>query len=84
MELYLVSFYDNNESGNVEHNEMYTTYAAAERRFNTLKNKLNGYSLVYLFDTIAKFGRVRTNECLDECRACYGKDGYYHGDDSDF
>ena len=73
MELYLVSFYDNNESGNVEHNEMYTTYAAAERRFNTLKNKLNGYSWVYLFD-----------ECLDECRACYGKDGYYHGDDSDF
>ena len=41
MELYIVNFYDHNESGNVEHTEMYSTWKAAKRRFNKLKNKLN-------------------------------------------
>ena len=82
--MYIVNFYDNNESGNVEHNEMYSTRKAAERRFNTLKNNLNGYSWVYLFDTTTSFGRVRQGKCLEQCSACHGKDNYYHGDDCDF
>lgn len=84
MALYIVNFYDNNESGNVEHNEMYSTRKAAERRYNSLANNLNGYSWVYLFSTVSAFGRIRCGECLKECRSCSGKDNYYHGDDSDF
>lgn len=84
MELYIVNFYDENESGNVEHNEMYTSYNAASRRYNSLVNNLNSYSWVYLYNTTSKFGRIRMNECLGSCSSCYGKDNYYHGDGSDF
>lgn len=84
MELYIVQFYDANESGNVEHNELYTSLAAAERRYNALVNKLNCYSWVSLFETVTKFGRVRCGDCVYSCSSCNGKDSYYHGDDSDF
>lgn len=84
MALYMVNFYDHNESGNVEHNEMYSTLAAAERRYNALANNLNCYSWVYLYETVTQFGRVRMGDCLEECPSCNGKDDYYHGDDSDF
>ena len=84
MELYIISFYDANESGNVEHNEMYTTFAAAERRYNALVNNLNCYSWVYLCETVTKFGRVRCGDIIDSCSSCNGKDNYYHGDNSDF
>ena len=82
--IFLVNFYDNNESGNVEHNEIYTTRKVAERRFNTLKNNLNGYSWVNLYSTRSDFGRVRAERCIKQCLSCCGKDSYYHGDDSDF
>ncbi len=84
MELYIVNFYDANESGNVEHTELYTTQASAERRYNTLERKLNSYSWVYLYEAITSFGRVRCGDCIDCCRSCNGMDDYYHGDDSDF
>lgn len=42
MALYIINFYDQNESGNVEHEEMYSVKRVAERRFNFLKNHLNG------------------------------------------
>ena len=82
--IYLVNFYDNNESGNVEHTEMYSTRKAAKRRYNSLKKNLNGYSWVYLFDTTTSFGRIKAGKCLEECCSCNGRDNYYHGDDSDF
>ena len=82
--VYLVKFYDANQSGNVEHNELYSTLKSAERRFDYLQNHLNCYSWVYLFDTVMSFGRIRQGKCLDGCSSCDGKDNYYHGDDSDF
>lgn len=82
--IYLVQFYDDNESGNVEHNEIYTTRKAAQRRYDNLANNLNGYSWVYLFDTYSTFGRIKSNKCLARCSSCNGKDDYYHGDNSDF
>jgi len=85
MELpYIVQFYDANESGCVEHNELYTTRKAADRRFSFLKNHLNCYSWVNLWSTRVSFGRILCHECLDECRSCNGADGYYHGNESDF
>ncbi len=84
MELYIVNFYDANESGDVAHNEMYTTYKSAERRFRTLKRKLNRYSWVRIWNTVFDFGRVRYNKCVDYCLSCDGNDNYYHGDDCDF
>lgn len=84
MELYIVNFYDHNESGNVEHTEMYSTWKAAKRRFNKLKNKLNCYSWVTCWSTYSIFGRIRYNKCLCRCDSCNGRDDYYHGDDSDF
>ena len=84
MELYIVNFYDHNESGNVDHSELYSTRKAAQHRFDYLQNHLNCYSWVYLWSTYASFGRIRCDELLDECRSCNGRDGYYHGDDSDF
>lgn len=84
MGLYIVQFYDQNESGNARHNEVYTTYKAACRRYDYLKKHLNGYSWAYLHAAKITFGRVRCGECLAECSACYGDDDYYHGDDSDF
>lgn len=82
--IYIVNFYDHNECGNMVHNEVYTTYKAALRRFNMLKNKLNCYSWVKLSDTLSKFGRIFSNICLEDCPSCYGDDDYYHGDDCDF
>ena len=84
MKLYIVNFYDENESGNVEHNELYTTYKAAYRRFNSLSNNLNCYSWVNLFESTTKFGRIKCGSCIDGCSSCNGRDNYYHGDDSDF
>lgn len=84
MQLYIVQFYDANESGNVEHNEVYTSLRAAERRYNALRNKLNGYSWVSLYEGVSEFGRVRCGRCICSCSSCNGKDDYYHGDDSDF
>lgn len=84
MALYIVNFYDHNESGNVEHNELYSTREAAQNRFEELRDHLNGYSWVYLYDTFIKDGRFWLDDCLEECRSCYGDDDYYHGDDSDF
>lgn len=82
--LYFVTFYDNNESGNVEHNEIYTTYGTAKRRYNGLANKLNCYSWVSLYKATSMFGRVRRDILLNCCRSCKGKDNYYHGDGNDF
>lgn len=84
MEPYIINFYDHNESGNVVHTEMYTTRKAAQRRFNILKNNLNCYSWVYLWSTYSIFGRIRCNKCICRSDSCNGRDGYYHGDDSDF
>lgn len=84
MELYIINFYDANESWAVEHNELYSTLSAAERRYNSLANKLNGYSWVCLSKTKSVFGRIRTDALLKQCMSCHGKDNYYHGDDSDF
>ena len=84
MELYIVNFYDANESGNVEHNELYTTQASAEIRYSTLERKLNCYSWVCLYEAIVSFGRVKCGDRIDSCTSCKGDDDYYHGDDSDF
>lgn len=84
MELYLVTFYDHNESGNVVHNELYTTRAAAQRRFNSLQKNLNCYSWVYLYSARSFFGRVKSDKCLDYCQSCEGNSNYYHGDSDDF
>lgn len=84
MEIYIVQFYDQNESGCVEHNEAYTTLRAAKKRYNTLKKNLNGYSWVYLWNTRSVFGRLRQHDVLYGCPACQGDRNYYHGDDSDF
>ena len=84
MELYLVTFYDKNESGDVTHNEIYTTTKAAYRRFHSLKRKLNQYSWVYLYKMQSSFGRVKAGDCLDYCESCEGKDDFYHGDTDDF
>lgn len=79
-----MQFYDANESGNVEHNELYTTLTTAKHRYNSLANKLNCYSWVYLWKTKSVFGRIRTDMLLEKCSSCHGRDNYYHGDDSDF
>lgn len=84
MELYIVNFYDNNESGNVEHNELYTTFKAAKRRYNSLKKNLNCYSWVNMWNTKIVFGRVKYSRCLYTYNSCDGKDSYYHGDGDDF
>ena len=84
MKLYIVQFYDANESGNVEHNELYTTLKSARRRYASLAAKLNCYSWVSLYKTVSVFGRVRCGCVLDMCRSCKGNDDYYHGNDSDF
>lgn len=84
MELYIVQFYDERESGNVEHNELYTTEKAAKRRFFSLKKNLNCYSWVYLYKAKTEFGRVRCGDSIDGCSSCDGKDDFYHGNESDF
>ena len=84
MALYIINFYDHNESGNVDHDEMYSTKRAAERRFNFLKNHLNCYSWVKLWGTYTEKGRVRYGDCIEDCRSCNGDNDWYHGDDSDF
>jgi hypothetical protein len=84
MKLYIVQFYDHNQSGNVLHNEVYTTEPSARKRFEYLMEHLNGYSWVCLFEGITKFGRVRCGDCIAKCSACNGDDDWYHGDDDDF
>ena len=84
MALYIINFYDHNESGNVDHTEMYSTMKAAMRRYNTLKNKLNCYSWVKLWSTYSAFGRIRYDYVMCSCDSCNGNDNYYHGDDDDF
>lgn len=84
MELYIVQFYDANESGCVEHNEAYTTFKAAEKRYNFLERNLNGYSWVYLWNARSVFGRVRQHNVIYGCSSCQGEREFYHGDDSDF
>lgn len=84
MELHIVQFYNANESGNVEHNEVYTKYTTARQRFDYLQEHLNGYSWVYLYEGIISNDRVQLGDCLEECRSCDGDDGWYHGDESDF
>ena len=84
MDLFIVQFYDQNESGNVEHHEVYTTEAAAYKRYNGLSNSLNCYSWVQLWTAKSVFGRLRCNELIGKCNSCNGKDDHYHGDDSDF
>ena len=84
IELYLVQFYDENEYGNVVHNEIYTTLLTAERRFCSLEKNLNCYSWVYLSECTTYFGRVRGGKTIRECRSCNGEDDYYHGDNTDF
>jgi len=84
MELFIVQFYDENESGNVEHNEVYTSEAAAQKRYNGLSNSMNCYSWVRLWTAKSVFGRLRCDECIGRCDSCNGKDDHYHGDDSDF
>lgn len=84
MKLFIVNFYDSNESGNHDHHEIYTTYRAANRRFEYLKKHLSYYSWCYLMDTYSQFGRVKMNRCIQKCDSCFGEDDYYHGDDCDF
>ena len=84
MALYIVNFYDHNESGCEDHTEMYSTRKAAERRFNFLKNHLNCYSWVKLYGTYNDFGRIKYDRIIDRCDSCNGDDDYYHGDDEDF
>lgn len=84
MKHYIIQFYDANESGNVEHNEVYTSKGAALRRFDFLRDHLNGYSWVYLYDGMIDNGRLRTCDCIEECRSGEGDDDWYHGDDCDF
>lgn len=84
MELYIIEFYDANESGNVEHHEVYTGWWAAMRRYNTLERNLNCYSWVCLYKGVSKFGRVRCGDILYRTSSCNGKDNYYHGDHDDF
>lgn len=84
MKHYIVQFYDDNESGNVEHNEVYTTDAAARRRFDYLQEHLNGYSWVYLYEGIIINDRLQLGDCIEQCRSCDGDDDWYHGDDTDF
>ena len=84
MALYIVNFYDHNESGNVDHTEMYSTLKAAMRRFNVLKNNLNCYSWVILWNTYSTFGRIRYDYVMCRCDSCNGRSDYYHGDNDDF
>lgn len=82
MALYIVRFYDHQESGNVEHNEVYTSRRMAEKRVLSLYNKMDGYSWVYLYEGKVQFGRVHCGNCIIEHRSCNGND--YHGDTEDF
>lgn len=84
MALYIVNFYDHNECGNVEHDEMYSTRKAAQRRYNKLANNLDCYSWVKLWSTYNTFGRIRYDRCIEKCDSCNGNGDYYHGDESDF
>lgn len=84
MELFIVQFYDANESGSVEHNEVYTMGNVARNRFDFLKEHLNCYSWVYLYEGIIIDDRVQIGDCIEECRSCEGEDDWYHGDDTDF
>ena len=84
MKLYIVQFYDANESGNVEHNEVYTKDTTARCRFDYLQEHLNGYSWVYLYEGIIIDDRLQLGDCIEECRSGEGDDDWYHGDDTDF
>lgn len=83
-ELYIVNFFDANENSGVQHNEVYTTYAAANRRYTALANNMSCYSWVSLYEGCVKFGRVRYGRQVASCDSCCGKYNYYHGDGSDF
>ena len=76
MELYIVNFYDNEEEGNFDHNELYCTRKAAEHRYYTLINKLNCYSWASIWTTKCVFGRVKYDDRIANCPSCKGEGGY--------
>lgn len=81
MALYIVKFYDHKE-GNVEHNEVYTSYRMAEKRVLSLYNRMDRYSWVDLYEGKNQFGRVRYGKRITACNSCNGNS--YHGDEEDF
>lgn len=82
MALYIVRFYDHQESGNVEHNEVYTSHRMARERVLSLHDTMDGYSWVYLYEGKIQSGRVRCGICLISCSSCNGNS--CHGDSEDF
>lgn len=82
MTLYIVKFYDHQESGEVEHNEVYTSRRMAEERVFLLSNKMDRYSWVELYEGKIQFERVRCGNRIFSCRSCNGNS--YHGDTEDF
>jgi hypothetical protein len=82
MAFYIVKFYDHQESGEVEHNEVYTSRRMADKRILSLYNKMDRYSWVTLYEGQVQFERVRCGKCITDIRSCGGYE--YHGDTEDF
>lgn len=82
MALYIVQFYDNQESGGIKHNEVYTSYRMAEKRVLSLYHRMDRYSWVNLYEGKIQFGRVHCGNCIISYSSCDGN--YHHGDSEDF
>ena len=85
MELYFIRFYDYNESGNVIHTELYSSFHGADKRLRELQEKLNAYSWVSMHKAATTENeRIVCGEVVAKCDFCNGDDNYYHGDEDDF
>lgn len=82
MALYIVNFYDHQESENIEHNEVYTSRRMARKRALSLFDTMDRYSWVYVYEGKIQSGRVRYGNCLFSCSSCNGNS--CHEDSEDF
>lgn len=83
-DIFFVNFYDHNESGNVDHEDIFVSLEAAKNRFDYLASHLNCYSWVKVFDSYIDNGRVMYADLLYECLSCNGDGDWCHEDDDDW